>query len=116
MPQTIGKTGFTASCTDADGACELHSPFHNKSHAEQMRKLLLTKPHLWDGKLSVARAVCDADFFLSYQATWGAMPIDPFTVPACLHPAAESTDGVFRLRNARSGALKPVPTGIPCTP
>ena len=51
VPQTIGKTGFTASCgRRAFGSkgellkpgtepeeCSLHSPFKNKSHAEAMR-------------------------------------------------------------------------------
>ena len=45
-----------------------------------MRRLLLTKPHQWDGKLSVSQSVCDSDFFVSYQATWGAMPVEPTTV------------------------------------
>lgn len=115
VPQSIGKTGFTASCGAAarePGAhgepCELHSPFRNRSHAEAMRKLLLTKPHLWDGKLSVSEHVCNSDFFLSYQATWGAMPIDPLTLPTCLHPSADDPSGAFRLRNARHAASKPV--------
>ena len=48
VPQTVGKTGFTAACgaayTDSPETCELYSPFKNKTHAEQMRKLLLTRP------------------------------------------------------------------------
>jgi hypothetical protein len=113
VPQTIGKTGFTASCGvegSAAGAsaepCSIHSPFHNKSHAEKMRKLLLTKPHLWDGKLSVSESVCDSEFFLSYQATWGAMPIDPTTLPKCLHPPAGAAE--YSLPHKRLGVRKPV--------
>lgn len=106
VPQTVGKTGFTASC-DGSATCELYSPFHNKSHAEHMRKLLLTRPHSWDGKLSVSKSVCGSDFFVSYQATWGAMPIKPDTVPACLHPAADDPSGKFGLR-LMSGQVKPV--------
>ena len=51
VPQSVGKTGFTAACpTLASGEpCNLHSPFPNKTYAEKMRKLLLTKPHNWDG-------------------------------------------------------------------
>ena len=114
VPQTVGKTGFTASCgrlsstTGGDDAepCDLHSPFHNKSHAEAMRKLLLTQPHKWDGKLSVSEAVCTSDFFVSYQATWGAMPAEPTTLPSCLHPK-DGGDGSYVLRHQRLGA-KPV--------
>ena len=53
VPQSVGKTGFTATCERIGTAatCGLHSPFHNKSHAEAMRKLLLTRPHDWDGAL-----------------------------------------------------------------
>ena len=119
VPQTIGKTGFTASCgalsPDLGGtgeACELHSPFRNKTHAEQMRKLLLTKPHLWDGKLSVSDSVCDSDFFVTYAATWGAMPVDPATLPTCLHPKAGSRSAngeeQYSLLHKRSGRVKPV--------
>ena len=116
VPQSIGKTGFTASCgpqptPGTEGgpgsACDLHSPFHNKSHAEAMRRLLLTKPHAWDGKLSVNEAVCHSDFFLSYQATWGAMPADPLTVPSCLHPGADS-NGAYALRHERLKVTKPI--------
>ena len=108
VPQSVGKTGFTATCDPAgQGTCQLHSPFHNRSHAEAMRRLLLTKPHEWDGKLSVARAACTTDFFVSYQATWGAMPVLPFTVPECLHPGS-GTNGAFALRHQASGVAKPV--------
>ena len=117
VPQTVGKTGFTASCgriaDPADPAaataenCELHSPFHNRSHAEAMRRLLLTKPHQWDGKLSISQKACDSDFFVSYQATWGAMPIDPLTVPECLHPKPGG-DGTFLLRHKRLKVEKPI--------
>ena len=69
--------------------------------------MLLTKPHLWDGKLSVKEAACDSDFFLSYQATWGAMPVLPFTVPTCLHPG-EGTKGAFALRHKRLQVTKPI--------
>ena len=123
VPQTIGKTGFTASCgRRAFGSkgellkpgtepeeCSLHSPFKNKSHAEAMRRLLLTQPHKWDGKLSVSETVCGSDFFLSYQATWGAMPVDPMTLPSCLHPRnGGSGDGRFMLPHRNSGKDKPV--------
>ena len=88
VPQSVGKTGFTATCgADAAVACDVHSPFDNATHAEKMRKLLLTRPHEWDGTLRVSPHVCDADFFVSYQATWGANPVSPDTIPRCLHPA-----------------------------
>ena len=69
VPQSVGKTGFTATC-GAYGSgtpCLLHSPFDNRTHAESMRKLLLTRPHDWDGKLLVSERACTADFFVSYQ-------------------------------------------------
>ena len=54
VPQSVGKTGFTATCgADAAVACDVHSPFDNATHAEKMRKLLLTRPHEWDGTLRV---------------------------------------------------------------
>ena len=84
VPQSVGKTGFTAECRA--GVCRMHSPFHNKSHAEEMRKLLLTRPHDWDGSLSLTEAACRSDFFVSYQATWGAIPVKPLTLPRCMHP------------------------------
>ena len=89
VPQSVGKTGFTATCgADAAVACDVHSPFDNATHAEKMRKLLLTRPHEWDGTLRVSPHVCDADFFVSYQATWGANPVSPDTIPRCLHRRA----------------------------
>ena len=121
VPQSVGKTGFTATCgrlavdggggTDASAAaepCELWSPFANKSHAEAMRRMLLTRPHSWDGLLSVSKEVYAAstDFFVSYQATWGAMPIEPTSVPRCLHPAAGSN--AYGLPHQRLRTTKPV--------
>ena len=120
VPQSIGKTGFTAACgalPDSPGLasrgkfpCRLFSPFPNKTYAEKMRKLLLTRPHEWSGQLSVDKAVCDADFFVSYQATWGAMPVDPTSLPACLRvdAGAKGTDGSYGLRHRGSGRIKPV--------
>ena len=103
VPQSVGKTGFTAECRA--GVCRMHSPFHNKSHAEAMRKLLLTRPHDWDGSLSLTEAACSSDFFLSYQATWGAIPVKPLTLPRCMHPrTADDTFGVV----GASGVRKPV--------
>jgi len=83
---SVGKTGFTATCGPIGSwaPCELHSPFANRSHAEYMRKLLLTRPHDWNGELSVSPHACDADFFLSYQATWGAIPLRPDSLPGCM--------------------------------
>ena len=106
VPQSVGKTGFTASCNGA--VCDLHSPFRNKTHAEQMRRLLLTQPHSWDGALSVSESVCDSEFFLSYQATWGAMPIEPTTLPRCLHPDPSDSTGKYALKQRTSGVTKPV--------
>ena len=115
VPQTVGKTGFTATCKGT--SCDLHSPFHNKSHAEAMRKLLLTRPHDWDGSLSLSEHACDADFFLSYQATWGAIPVKPHTLPKCMHPRmADDTFGITRVggwpprspEDDGPGARKPV--------
>jgi len=108
VPQSVGKTGFTATCTElsSDGSCELWSPFHNKSHAEAMRRLLLTRPHQWDGLLSVHQSVCDSDFFVSYQATWGAMPVIPTSLPSCLHPQDGSE--TYALPHKRTGVRKPV--------
>ena len=108
VPQSVGKTGFTATCDTSTARCELHSPFHNKSHAELMRRLLLTKPHAWDGKLSVSETVCNSDFFVSYQATWGAMPIEPRSIPSCLHPDPTDRDDKYALRNPRTGQTRPV--------
>ena len=103
VPQSVGKTGFTAECRA--GVCRMHSPFHNKSHAEEMRKLLLTRPHDWDGSLSLTEAACRSDFFVSYQATWGAIPVKPLTLPRCMHPrTAEDTFGVA----GADGVRKPV--------
>ena len=31
VPQSVGKTGFTAECRA--GVCRMHSPFHNNTHA-----------------------------------------------------------------------------------
>ena len=94
VPQTVGKTGFTATCAETPSLpCSLHSPWSNKSHAEHMRKLLLTRPHDWDGTLHVPAAACNAAFFVSYQATWGAIPLIPDSLPACMRaaqPAAEN--------------------------
>ena len=104
VPQTVGKTGFTATCKGA--SCDVHSPFHNKSHAEAMRKLLLTRPHDWDGTLSLSDQACSSDFFLSYQATWGAIPVKPFTLPSCMHP--RSADDTFGITRGAGGARKPV--------
>ena len=78
VPQSIGKTGFTASCAPLlnrkDGqpasTCDLHSPFANRSHAEAMRKLLLTKPHLWDGKLSISQKVCKGSRIVRANSAW----------------------------------------------
>jgi len=90
VPQTVGKTGFTAVCGKLGrGSCHLYSPFANRTHAEAMRKLLLTRPHDWDGRLSVSSRACMSDFFVSYQATWGAVPIVPTSLPKCMHPLAE---------------------------
>ena len=119
VPQTIGKTGFTASCGklgpqpgDSGEECKLHSPFHNRTHAEQMRKLLLTQPHKWDGKLSVHESVCQSDFFIVYAATWGAMPVEPTTLPSCLHPKpssrSENGEEQYSLLHKNSGKVKPV--------
>lgn len=109
VPQSVGKTGFTATCNgigSAAAACQLHSPFHNKSHAEAMRKLLLTRPHDWDGALSLSEAACSTEFFVSYQATWGAIPVQPFTLPRCMHPrSADDTFGVARAGGARKPVL-----------
>ncbi len=103
VPQSVGKTGFTATCSG--GVCRMHSPFHNKSHAEYMRRLLLTRPHDWDGSLSLHADACTSDFFFSYQATWGAIPVKPLTLPRCLHPrSADDTFGVTR----PDGSRKPV--------
>ena len=103
VPQSVGKTGFTAECRA--GVCRMHSPFHNKSHAEAMRKLLLTRPHDWDGSLSLTEAACSSDFFVSYQATWGAIPVKPLTLPRCMHPpTADDTFGVV----GATGVRKPV--------
>ena len=104
VPQTVGKTGFTATCKGT--SCDVHSPFHNKSHAEAMRKLLLTRPHDWDGTLSLSDQACSSDFFLSYQATWGAIPVKPFTLPSCMHP--RSADDTFGITRGAGGARKPV--------
>jgi len=106
VPQSVGKTGFTAACNTE--LCELHSPFHNKTHAEQMRRLLLTRPHSWDGALSVHDSVCKSDFFLSYQATWGAMPIEPTSLPQCLHPSPSDPEGKYALKHRLTGVTKPV--------
>ena len=85
--------------------CSVHSPFHNKSHAEKMRRLLLTRPHEWDGTLRVDESACASDFFVSYQATWGAMPVEPRSLPPCLHPR----DGAatYSLKHS-SGVVKPL--------
>ena len=139
VPQSVGKTGFTAACgpnnwgltagagggagggatggaSGRSSSCLLYSPFPNKTYAEKMRKLLLTRPHQWDGQLSVSAAACESDFFVSYQATWGAMPVDPTSLPKCLHlgaadaarDGAATTDGSYGLRHRRSGAIKPI--------
>jgi len=110
VPQSVGKTGFTAACpTLASGEpCNLHSPFPNKTYAEKMRKLLLTKPHNWDGMLSVSPHVCDSDFFVSYQATWGAVPVLPESLPHCLHGAREADGRVGEFRHMRGGVPKPI--------
>jgi len=116
VPQSVGKTGFTAACGDASAAddgkpnCQLYSPFKNKTHAEQMRNLLLVSPHKWDGKLSISEHVCESDFFVTYQATWGAMPIDPSSLPSCLQTVSYSSAGKssYMLQNRRTGSRKPV--------
>ncbi|KAL1527534.1 hypothetical protein AB1Y20_008923 [Prymnesium parvum] len=108
VPQSVGKTGFTAVCAAGRDACELYSPFKNKTHAEKMRKLLLLRPHEWDGVLSVSKHVCAAHFFVSYQATWGAVPVLPETVPRCLH-GSRGTDGrVEQFGLLRDGVRKPI--------
>ena len=85
VPQSVGKTGFTAECRG--GVCRMHSPWHNSSHAEAMRKLLLTRPHDWDGSLSLTEAACTSDFFVSYQAaSLSAQPAAPLCLgcsPVC---------------------------------
>ena len=43
----------------------------------------------------LTEAACRSDFFVSYQATWGAIPVKPLTLPRCMHPrTAEDTFGV----------------------
>ena len=110
VPQSVGKTGFTATCATLSTGepCDFHSPFKNKTHAEKMRKLLLTRPHSWDGVLSVSRHVCASDFFVSYQATWGAVPVLPETIPRCLHGARSADGRVEEFGLVRNGVRKPI--------
>ena len=110
VPQSVGKTGFTATCPAValGEPCDFHSPFKNKTHAEKMRKLLLTRPHNWDGVLSVSKHVCESDFFISYQATWGAVPVLPETIPSCLHGARGADGRVEEFGLMRNGVRKPI--------
>ncbi|KAL3892847.1 MAG: hypothetical protein SGPRY_014726, partial [Prymnesium sp.] len=108
VPQAVGKTGFTATCEEGEDACHIHSPFKNKSHAEKMRRLLLTRPHQWDGNLSVSEQVCSSSFFVSYQATWGAVPVLPESIPACLHGKRGADGRVVKFGLVRGGVRLPV--------
>ena len=65
----------TASATCKGTSRDLHSPFHSKSHAEAMRKLLLTRPHDWDGCCRLSMRATPT--FSSLRATWGAIPVKP---------------------------------------
>ena len=93
LPQTVGKLGFTAVCSRVENVCRLYSPFRNGSHMERLKQLWLFKPQQWSGELSVSPHVCDADvsFFIHYQCIWGAVPILPDSVPACVRHAPAQT-------------------------
>lgn len=102
VPRGIGKYGFTTSCKASTG-CSVHSPLETQP-AEQLCDKLKTYNSSWDGGLHVSNHVCDegAHFFVSYVATYGPTPINPWSLPACLH-----TGGQFGRVDYRGGRKPP---------
>lgn len=98
LPHWVGKLGFSATCPEEHGTpCSLTLPFGNRSQeADRMRMWLNSNASAtcgWDGQLSaVDERVCeeDGDTFVSYQGTYhDGEPIDPYSIPSCLHDHLE---------------------------
>ena len=105
LPHWIGKLGFSATCTEQPGSpCQVNLPFDNRMQESQRTRQWLHfngsadgADDTWDGRLSaVDDGVCVGDgghssTFVSYQGTYhDGAPIDPYSIPACLHEHLEA--------------------------
>ena len=80
-PRGIGRYGFTASCDSI--VCRIHSPREMRTQAEICAQIY--RPHSEEARrLSISPSACDGGFFVAYHAQFGAVPIDPSSLPTCL--------------------------------
>ena len=116
-PEFLGKLGFVVNCATAGASqgrapCTVHkTDTDGVSNAEAF--VPLTNLTGWDRRLTVLRQgqarsklICsnpEHAFFIAYQPVWGADPLDPSSMPPCLHLA----DGRYGLRR-RNGTVRSV--------
>ena len=105
MPNTV-RTGWRASCTSAPRrACSWDAVKDTGAAGTEWRRrhagvaspefMPLVNVSHWDSRLTIwaerqgpkaSMSVCDPSHFLmAYQPIWGNAPIDPTSLPACLH-------------------------------
>lgn len=116
-PEFLGKLGFVVNCatpgaSQGAGPCTMHkTDTDGVSNADAF--VPLTNLTGWDRRLTVLRPgqarsklICanpEHAFFIAYQPVWGADPLDPSSMPPCLHLGG----GRYGLRR-RNGTIRNV--------